>query len=150
MKSEKGFTLLEMLLVLVIFSSILTIALPGIRRIEAYWQLQSVTQRIVADLRESQAFAMAHSDYHEIRFAIFDPLYAVYEGVTRVRSVEYPKGIFYPYGYLQLPYNHVRFDGAGHVTTSGTIPLVNAYGDRTTIVIYMHTGRVAVTGVAKK
>jgi prepilin-type N-terminal cleavage/methylation domain-containing protein len=146
MKGEKGFTLLEMMLVLVIIAGMFAIALPGIRRIQAYWHLQLATQRLVADLRESQELAMTQSVYHEIRFAIFEPRYSVYEGVTHKRDVVYPDGVFYPYGNLQLPNNHVRFDGMGHVSTSGSLPLVDSYGDRTTIVLYMHTGRVAVTG----
>lgn len=146
MKREKGFSLWETLLVLILMLSLFAVVTPLYSRAWAYWQLQLTALGLLTGLREAQAQAMLHGDVHEVRFAWFEPRYWLYEDGRRRGEVVYPAGIFYPYGYLQLPDNHVRFYRNGHISLSGSMPLVNSYGDRVTLTLYMHTGRIAWTG----
>ncbi len=141
-----GFTLLEAMAALLLIGALSAVAIPGMVRWLAYWELRAAAERLTADLRECQSRAEAEGVFYELRFWRTRPDYMVYRGVEHVRTVDNKPGIAYATGILPLPDTHLRFNPRGTGIQGGTIWLCNRFGDRMGARIYPDSGVVIFLG----
>lgn len=59
---ERGATLVEMLVVVVMIGIMSSIALPGYARMQRRWQVESAAQQLVADLHRARVEALKRND----------------------------------------------------------------------------------------
>jgi type II secretory pathway pseudopilin PulG len=144
LKQADGFTLLELLIIILILSVMMGMAMIGVRRALSFSRLQSYAWQMVQDIRSCQQDAVATGVYHEVRFDVYRPNYWIWDGRKVVRTVNAAPDIVYFYGVLGLPNRHLRFEPTGNVSESGTIVLGDAFTDRLRLTIYLQTGVVVV------
>jgi type II secretion system protein H len=66
--SERGFTLTELLLVVVILSILAAMAVPRFRGLRSQWDLEETTRRLVADLRRAKTEAVRRGAPTQVLF----------------------------------------------------------------------------------
>jgi prepilin-type N-terminal cleavage/methylation domain-containing protein len=66
--SARGFTLAELLLVVVILSVLAAMSVPRFRAIRSHWDLEETTRRLVADLRRAKTEAVRRGSAAKILF----------------------------------------------------------------------------------
>ena len=131
-RSRAGFTLIELVIVMVIVSTVGAIAIPRYGRAVAHYRLSSSLNRVVADINAARSLAMATSKTQTITFSAFSNTYTV----TGLKSLENNPSIyttnlsaepynanitFVSFGFLQQT---VSFDAYGTPDNSGTIQLI--------------------------
>jgi prepilin-type N-terminal cleavage/methylation domain-containing protein len=143
---QGGYTLLELLTVLLVMGMMFALTLPGVTRLFQREQLDMAARTITAEIRSGQVSAVAHQDVHEIWFNKFQPSYTIWEGGQNGRQVRLPDGLRYRNGYLEQTVSQLRFDGAGVTSGSGSIRLVNQTGEAD-VIVGVSTGNIIYEGV---
>ena len=140
---DQGFTLVETVVVLLIWSIAAAVALPDIMALYDWAALQDTAAQTVSDLRTQQLRAEDFGRYQEVRFAPEQGWYVLYGdvvGVERFRLFVWPTAYFE--GYVHLPEPTVRFDIYGTVSESGQIGFVSPTGRVADIILYMQYGEL--------
>ena len=143
---ERGYTLLELLAVLLVIGMMFALTLPGITWLFQREQLDMAARTITADIRGAQVAAVAHQDVHEIWFQKFKPVYTLWEDGRSRGLVRLPDGLRYRNGYLEQTVTQLRFDSTGNTSGSGSIRLVNPSGE-SDVIVGVSTGNIIYEGV---
>ncbi|MDG5788724.1 competence type IV pilus minor pilin ComGD [Evansella sp. AB-P1] len=135
---EQGYTLFEILLVLILLSSILLLSIPSFTTSIRVNDINYFFEQLEKDLYEGQMRAM--TDGIIVRF-VFSPTnnnYIIRHGVNAVETRDFPKGLTVVKG--TLDYNGIRFLPTGTTSNSGS--LLFYYGaDRYDLVFQFVRGR---------
>jgi general secretion pathway protein H len=83
MRAERGFTLIEMLVVIAIIALIAGLALPQFSGAQAKAAMTSTTHRLAAGLRSTRSLAMAHGQSETFSLDIARGLYRPGTGATQ-------------------------------------------------------------------
>ncbi|MDQ0256286.1 competence protein ComGD [Evansella vedderi] len=135
---NNGYTLIEMLLVLLLISSILLIVIPNFTKSVHSKNVDYFFEQLEKDLYESQMTAM--TDGVIIRF-VFSPTlnnYTIRHGVTIVETRTFPEGLTVKIG--TLGYNDLRFLPTGTISSPGSL-VFNYKNDRYVLVFQFVRGR---------
>jgi prepilin peptidase dependent protein A len=145
--TQRGFTLLELLIVLSLGALLAGAALLNGPRLLAGWRLGAAARQIVMDLKLARARAILSSATHRVHFAV--------PGATYCHERQSPSGTYDPIAPATgLPSDvsiaactaagaGISFRPRGNAGAFGTVTLRNAYGDQRTVVVDI-VGRVRV------
>ncbi|UTR09441.1 prepilin-type N-terminal cleavage/methylation domain-containing protein [Evansella sp. LMS18] len=117
--NESGYTLIEMLLVLVLLSSVLLIAFPVFGGAAEAKSLEYFFEQLELDLYESQMSAMSEGITVRVVFSPENGTYRIRHGVRTVKTRYFPSGLSVASG--TLDYNELLFMPGGTVSKSGSL-----------------------------
>lgn len=133
-RSSRGFSLLEILIVVVAATAVLAIAVPGIQRSMSSTRLKNSAIQLASELSFARNSAVSRSatftlllDFNGGTFQIIDP--ADPQNPPRVRK-NLDDGI----QFNTVPGNQIRFFPRGNAT-AGAIQLMDAFGQTVTITV---------------
>lgn len=135
---EKGFTLIETLLVLLLITSLLLISIPNFQRSIHNKNLDYFFEQLEKDLYESQMTAMTEGIIVRVIFSSATNTYTIREEdvITKTRSL--PKGLTVGRGTLEL--TNLRYLPNGNISYAGTI-IFRYKNDRHILVFQLVRGR---------
>ncbi|MEM9346543.1 MAG: GspH/FimT family protein [Planctomycetota bacterium] len=131
--SGKGFTLIELVLVMIIVAVIAAIAAPRFAQANARQQIDAAARRIANDLEKAQRQARASSNTAAIKFTTNQDNYTFTPAVGTGFVVELGEPP-YQVEITKVSFggpNTVTFNGFGIPTASGTITIGSAAGQST-------------------
>ncbi len=140
-KGSQGFTLLEMLLVLLLLAGTGFILLVKIPVHMEERNLSLASTRLIQDIREARQSSLAENTWYELRFFPGNDTYRIYGNGVLVRTRSLPKGITF----ANSP-TDIRFSATGTtifpgVYPTGTVALTNGKSIRRVITALI-SGRV--------
>ena len=147
-KGEEGYTLPEMLVVLLILGTMFGLVLPSIVRLYNRTELDSAARVLAADLRGAQMSAHSHQDVHEVWFSSLTPQYTLLENGQFRGMNRFPKGVGYANGYLEQSVSLLRFSTSSS-SGSGTVRLLGRGREQAAVRVFVTTGHVTVEGVSR-
>jgi prepilin-type N-terminal cleavage/methylation domain-containing protein len=154
-REEKGFTLIEVILVILIMGILSTLTLPNLMRSNDRWLLRSTAYMIANDIRMMQRLSVQECSYYNfelntkgfyyilrnndplepnIKKVLLDPR------ITSVSSTLSSSG----YGGSAEGYRILSFSHLGSPNQAGTIILKTRNGDSIRLTVDVTTGRVKV------
>lgn len=141
LKNHKGFTLLELILVILILSIVMAIVIPSFQRPLAYYKLYTAGRQMVADIREWQQRALTEEQSYKIKFDTKNNKYYITKGIYTINSIQLPTSInLYSTNFGN---NEFIIDISGNPQNGfgGTVIIQNDYNKRLFIIV-AKTGRV--------
>ena len=147
MSREGGYTLLELLIVMVLLGSLFALLLPGVTRLYGQYDLDAAARTIISDVRSDQTAAMSREQVREIVFDRFTPGYfQKQDGKFRERVVLSPS-LRYRNGYIEQWIAILRLDPSGITNGSGSIRLVNGARQSADVTLQVTYGNIIYEGV---
>lgn len=135
--SERGLSLLEIAIGLVIAGIILGFSIPSYRKYENSTSLKSGASMIIAEMRLARQKALGIGKAQTLRFKS-GPGYSIEAesngAVVAVRSL--PSGIRYDWTNSTLPDSTVVIDADGRLDLSGFLVIADRYGREDTVRVY--------------
>jgi type II secretion system protein H len=144
---EAGFTLPEMLAVLVIIGVLAGVAVSSLNRNMAHWELRTAARTMVSDLRAARDLAMTRgtgtvvSIYKDRGFYTLERRDGKWENVYLPKRVRFTTGYINSKGEPKTCANSFSFTPAG-TSNGGTTKLETATGEPRYVIVYANTGRV--------
>lgn len=135
---EKGFTFLEMLLVLSVVAVLTAVLLPIGNRWITKQSEEEALYTLIATIHHAQAYAMAHETYTSVRFRNSGKSYSLFAPSVEAYSI-----IDFPDGMRLVSGRSVEFHPNGHIINPGTLKLRTSTGDRR-LTLQLQHGRVLV------
>jgi prepilin-type N-terminal cleavage/methylation domain-containing protein len=147
-KNRDGFTVIELLAVLLITGLVMGLGIPIFKRTLADYQLQQTAERLAWEIRAQQQEAMADGTPRQIEFFYYGGYYKILK--PQPRNVFFPEDV--AYAYLTLPKSGgnrylLILNASGSPNLGGTVALKNDYGRERYVVINPVIGRVRVSDV---
>ncbi len=139
--TNKGFTLVEMVVVTVLISIVAAVSMPFLLRSLYGWQMETAAWQLVTEIRMVQQLAINGEDQR--RPILFDSnanLYRVHKDTVVIKEKKLPSGI--TFDSIAFVKNKLAFNLEGVPTASGDIILRNHYGHKYYIRVLPVTGRV--------
>lgn len=139
--ANKGFTLLEMVIVTAIISILAATSMPLLSRSLSGWQMETAAWQLATEIRMVQQLAVNGEDQR--RAMLFDTgshLYRIRKDAVIVKENKLPPGVVFDS--VAFAKNRLAFNLEGVPTASGDIVLRNRYGSKYYIRVLPVTGRV--------
>lgn len=152
--ADRGFSLLELLVALVIISIAAAIAAPNFSRLMEAYVLRTAARQLVTDFQSARMRAVAEGVNHRVSFVSgIAPQYAierntagVWQTLDIVRNLADPKNPYYARGVTLSTSAHplrVVFSPLGSVSPAASVTF-HSKGDQTKTVFIILTGRIRV------
>ncbi|WP_416149526.1 competence type IV pilus minor pilin ComGD [Salipaludibacillus sp. HK11] len=143
-KLEKGFSLVEMLVVLFILSVILLVIVPSFQQQKNSLEMSYFLKELEQDLYYYQMVAMTNG--RSVRFVFYSnsPNYYVLDGARLIHEKQGPVGLKFIPRSLEL--NELRFTANGGILKAGRIE-INLGGEKVHLVFHLLRGRFYFTEV---
>jgi prepilin-type N-terminal cleavage/methylation domain-containing protein len=119
--STRGFSLMELMIVLVVFGAILGFGVPSYRRYSQTQSLRGTAQNLVNTIQLQRSRAMANGQSVRIDFDTASPAGWTCIGAGRSNRVQLPRGI----RYLQAAPATLTVSRDGRLNSSGTVVFAN-------------------------
>jgi type IV fimbrial biogenesis protein FimT len=143
--NNKGFTFIELLIVIVIFGILVTIAYPKFEKEKARWELNAVARQMVTDIRKWQQKAVVEKEAGlKMTLNLDARKYTLRKYTSIVESRDLSKTVV-SMTVKPATFTTVEFYSNGTTNSAGTIALKNRYGEFRYIVILNTTGRVRIS-----
>lgn len=144
MGDEKGFTLLELIMVLFITVLSLAIVAPSLQHVLAKMQLKSNTRQMAWVLRSSQQQAIYSGQSNMVRFYNQIDAYRQQDGpLCYLEGTEYAAVPSFTTKINGMPY--CAFQASGIPTSGGTVTLRNSRKDLMYVIVNPVAGRIRVS-----
>jgi prepilin-type N-terminal cleavage/methylation domain-containing protein len=147
LRSETGYTLLELLITLSLLSLLFTLTLPSLKRLFQHHELDASARQLAAELRSDQMSAWSQGTVQEVWLYRFKPQYQVWKQGQFAGQVKLPESLQYQNGYLEPSAAVFRYDQTGTLTGGGQVRLVNKLREGADLQVYLTTGTVVYEGV---
>lgn len=141
--SLKGFTLIEIVIVLAIFSILLSIVLPNVQKPLAHYQLRSTSMQLASDIRwvrQQSIFGRAY--IVNLQVSPYQGFYLVKDSAKVVAQRFLPPGI--QFKEVILDKNTLNFTLTGAPSSAGRIGLTNRFGETCYVYFMPSSGRIRV------
>ncbi len=135
-RSDKAFTLLEIMVALVVFSIVSMITIPVGLRLITWQRLSETTDLLTNRMRLAQSESQIHAVSSMVDFAPYQPFYTLRTASTIEGNYGFSPGIMYKDGRLQLSSTRVAYGMNGNSEVSGVIRLA-AGKDELDIKLYL-------------
>lgn len=135
-KTIKGFTLIEMIVVVSILSILTTIVLPNLSRWYASIKINGARRDLISDLRLIQQNTVTSQTNHSIQINAAQNKYSLVKKNDPdeiIKTVNLPEGITISALSLMPEVTEIEFNAAGAPTAIGTITVSNYYGITKTV-----------------
>lgn len=145
--NDKGFTFLELLIVIIIFGILITIAYPKFEKEKARWELNAVARQMVTDIRKWQQRAVVEQRYG-LKIIVNQEArrYALAEHTQIIENEKRDiSGTVTSLTVTPETFTTVEFYPTGMTSGAGHFTLQNRYGEYKYIVILNTTGRVRIS-----
>jgi len=144
-RNRKGFTFLELVIVLALFGVVLAIALPRLPSLSRR-QLETAARKMAGDLRLTRSEAISSGEICKVKFFVYLDCYQLIL-TEKNQLVQLPEGVSF-YGdttFNKDPFNpFVHFNALGRPSGGGTAILQSQDGDERYIIVTPVTGRVRI------
>lgn len=148
-RREAGFTLVEVLVVLVVVGVLLGVAFFSLNRSAAHWDLVATARELVSHLRATRDLAVARgvesalTIYQKDNCYRFERTPGVWETVYLPARIRFA-GLTFANPPVAGAVYEVRFDPSGSSGNGGTATLQSVTGEVKKIVVFGPTGRVRI------
>lgn len=151
-RRQRGFTLVELMIVVSIMGLVAILSLPGYNRFMQSWNLNGDVQQLAASMRTARAAAVMKNIDVVFRFDMATNTYWYFEDVNRNGNRdagEYLSAVYEltsgnRFAAHTLSSTRVTFGNKGNTRESGSITLRNVRNKARAVRIYGGTGNVAV------
>ena len=133
-RSEQGFSLVELAIVVLVMGMLLTFAIPSYRSLSESYQLRGAAENIAGQLRLAREKAIGTGITQKLQFSS-PGSYSALQGATTVASWSLPLGISFNWGSGTDSTYHLAKDG--RVDRSGMVILQDRRGNRDTVSIQL-------------
>lgn len=133
--NERGFTLVEMLLVLLIVAILTTVIGHYSYHYAIERKMSDFTDTVQNDLYAAQAQSKAEQRYMNINF--YEHYYEVRRGIEQLSKTPYPEGVVFN---TNLPTNQISYTSAGTSQRGATLVFHSPLGELR-LIIYLGSGR---------
>ncbi len=144
--NRKGFSLIEVLLVLTLLGILTAVAIPGMGMAVEHYLLDTTARKIAANMRLAQSHAITTNHFTRIIFYRFSNLYLVDLSGDR-EWIEIPEEIHICA--INFPktggWETLTFNSLGTPNRGGHVGLENRRGDKLYVIITPVTGRVRIS-----
>ncbi len=131
---ERGFSLIELAIVVLVMGLLLTFAIPPFRSLSDSYQLRGAAENIAGQFRLAREKAIGTGNSQQLQFR--SPFsYSALQGGTTVASWTLPTGISYAWVAGTDSTYTVNHDG--RIDRSGMVVLQNRRGNRDTVSIQL-------------
>ena len=144
-KNARGFTLIELAVVVVVLGTILAFGVPAYQRFNQTLQLQGSAQTLAAQINMARQKAIGTGASQTIHFfyGTYGYHYHIHNAGQPGPGWNFPKGIVYSWDSGTLPAMTVIMQPNGRADRSGMVILVNPRGLRDTVNVQL-SGLVSV------
>ncbi len=141
---HKGFTLIELMVVLLIMGMLLSLAWPRLDRIYQHYALNSSATQLAWTLREARSEAMFKGQPSSIRFYVSLNRYrSDTQAYYLLKGIQYVGEPNFTYRIGSIP--ACSFNGTGAPAGGGTVVLKNRFNERKYIIVNPVLGKVRVS-----
>ena len=153
MHSSKGFSLLEVVIVMVIITILVTFAVPDLMGWSARAQLKKATRDVYATLQRARIGALKNGvpwevnfDLNKQFFQLRDPgkdmVLRTKDDVTTITDFKEYNGVTVKK--VTFPRKRATFKSGGTLVQGGTVSLENNEGDKFDVIALFTTGRIRI------
>lgn len=132
-RSQRGFSLIELMIVLTVLGLLLGFSIPSFHRLSSSYQLQATAENIAGQLRLAREKAIATGVQQPVHFGGTDYWTAPASGVGGMWHL--PRGI--QYDWCGGTHDEYVFQTDGRSQSSGLIVLQNPNGGRDTVSVQL-------------
>lgn len=129
---EQGFTFIEIMVVLTIFTLVVTISYPYLTLWYSSLKIRGVQRELVSSLRHAQQSAVTSQDNHLVRFDTLANSYDIIKknGVEEtIKTIFLPANISFSMITLEPVHGEVEFNAAAVPNSIGSITIINNKGE---------------------
>lgn len=146
-KQEKGFTLVEVLISIVILGVVIGVTTPSLARSLAKRKLSTAATQLKADIRYTRQIAITERRARAIKFYVYERssepnVYEIFRNADPLKKVHLPENI--KLIYCNFAADRLTFTNQGNPQQGGTITLENQYCDKLYVITLPITGRVRI------
>lgn len=131
--STRGFSLMELLTVLIVFGVVVGLGVPSFQRYSQTQSLKGTAQNLVNTLQLQRSRAMATGQDVELNFHVLNPIGWTCLSEGRATRTSMPRGIAC---ISAVPANYTIHKD-GRLSSSGTVIFANRNGSRDTVSIQL-------------
>lgn len=140
--NKKGFTLLELMIIISIISSLIIVSFKGLLIAKENSDLSMAAHRIEATLKECQSCAMYDGCNYKIEFYPNLNRYRVFRDSAKIKDVELKNINLHYTNYTDYK---VRFNKNGTPSMGGTVTLKTKYGKTLYVIMTPVTARTRIS-----
>lgn len=148
-KSETGFTLLELLLVLTIMTVVASVTYPNLNKVLDSLRLRHDALQLAQELRACRSEAILSQESRQVQFYYHSNSYRLPEQnrvIYLSQGIRIEGSTFATDPHLAVPY--CRFRATGAPSKGGHVKLVNRQGKAKYVIVSVAMGRVRVSDYA--
>ncbi|NPV44651.1 MAG: prepilin-type N-terminal cleavage/methylation domain-containing protein [Firmicutes bacterium] len=145
MKTQPGFTLIELVLTICILGFLVSIVIPNFKGTLEDYRLKNAAMEIASEIRLIQQRAISEGDIFKIIFDLNNrDRYHVARGTRILKTAYLPDGVILE-GTSLGGGHQIVFTESGAPVPAGSITLKNKRGERRYVIVAVATGRVRIS-----